>query len=167
MNLYDLSREKLGLFDIIIFPGVLYHLRYPFWGLKVIRDVLKENGHLIIETAVWRGDWNNAMLFCPVGDESPYFEFNDESNCSFFNEKGLIDTLGSLGFTTVSVEYHKPTGMVRIKRRLRGLLKRRVVSRGIFHSVLSGYDKESSLSHYWNDVHDVHSSRSSFMTNSG
>jgi hypothetical protein len=28
-NLQDLKAQELGLFDVILFPGVLYHLRYP------------------------------------------------------------------------------------------------------------------------------------------
>ena len=34
LNLYDLQPDTFGLFDIVIFPGVLYHLRYPFLGLE-------------------------------------------------------------------------------------------------------------------------------------
>ena len=92
MNVYDLGPDKFGLFDIVIFPGVLYHLRYPFWGLRAIRSVLKPGGNLIVETPIWRGENNNAMLFCPIGKDSPY----ETSSCTFFNEKGLVDTLTSL-----------------------------------------------------------------------
>jgi len=102
MNLYDLKPESFGRFDVIIFPGVLYHLRYPFWGLKAIRDVLNSGGHLLIETGIWLGERNNAMLFCPIGGDSPYAP--DETSCTFFNEKGLVDTLTSLGFQTVHTE---------------------------------------------------------------
>jgi Protein of unknown function (DUF1698) len=83
----------LGFFDVILFPGVLYHLRYPFWGLKVLRDMMKPDGELLTETAIWPGDSNNAM--------SPY----EPSSCTFFNEKGLVDTLKSLNFDTVEVEF--------------------------------------------------------------
>jgi 2-polyprenyl-3-methyl-5-hydroxy-6-metoxy-1,4-benzoquinol methylase len=102
MNLYDLKPESFGRFDVIIFPGVLYHLRYPFWGLRAIRDVLNSGGHLLIETGIWLGERNNAMLFCPIGGDSPYAP--DETSCTFFNEKGLVDTLTSLGFQTVHTE---------------------------------------------------------------
>ena len=102
MNLYDLKPESFGQFDVVIFPGVLYHLRYPFWGLRAIRDVLKIGGHLLIETAIWVGEHNNSMLFCPIGDDNPYAP--DETSCTFFNEKGLVDTLTSLGFQTVHTE---------------------------------------------------------------
>jgi 2-polyprenyl-3-methyl-5-hydroxy-6-metoxy-1,4-benzoquinol methylase len=102
MNLYDLKPESLGMFDVVICPGVLYHLRYPFWGLRAIRDVLKTGGHLLIETAIWVGERNNAMLFCPIGEDNPYAP--DDTSCTFFNEKGLVDTLTSLGFQTVQTK---------------------------------------------------------------
>lgn len=102
MNLYDLKPESFGRFDVVIFPGVLYHLRYPFWGLRAIRDILKIGGHLLIETAIWVGERKNAMLFCPIGEDNPYAP--DGTSCTFFNEKGLVDTLTSLGFQTVHTE---------------------------------------------------------------
>ena len=40
LNLYDLTVERFGKFDVIMLPGVLYHLRYPFWGLKIQSDVV-------------------------------------------------------------------------------------------------------------------------------
>src|SRR5262249_36199841 len=52
LNLYDLTPATFGLFDVVICPGVLYHLRYPFWGLKLVRDVISENGYLVLETAI-------------------------------------------------------------------------------------------------------------------
>lgn len=39
LNLMDLSPSLFGKFDLVIFAGVLYHLRYPFYALKLIRDV--------------------------------------------------------------------------------------------------------------------------------
>jgi hypothetical protein len=92
--------EHFGLFDIVIFSGVLYHLRYPFWSLKIIRDCLLTNGTLIIETAVFRDRNKYAMLHCPIGSESPY----EPSSCSFFNLKALNDTISSLGFHVERVE---------------------------------------------------------------
>ena len=115
MNLYDLKPESFGQFDVVIFPGVLYHLRYPFWGLRAIRDVLKIGGHLLIETAIWVGERNNSMLFCPIGEDSPYAP--DGTSCTFFNEKGLVDTLTSLGFQTVHTELLSGTSLMQEKER--------------------------------------------------
>jgi SAM-dependent methyltransferase len=151
MNLYDLKPENFGLFDVIIFPGVLYHLRYPFWGVKVIRDVLSIGGHLLIETAIWERERNNATLFCPIGGESPY----EPTSCTFFNEKGLVDTLKSMGFKTVSIDYLRREGLRGLKDRIKRF-KAGTVTRCVFHSILSGNDKDSFTMQYWESTHDFH-----------
>lgn len=92
LNVLDLKPETFGKFDVIVFAGVLYHLRYPFWSLKLIKDVLAEGGKIIIETAVFMDENKRAILFCPIGDESPY----EPTSCTFFNLKGLSDTLSTL-----------------------------------------------------------------------
>jgi SAM-dependent methyltransferase len=103
INLYDIYPATFGLFDIVIFAGVLYHLRYPFWGLKKIRDILKIGGTLLIETAIWLGELDKAALFCPAGNDGPYYP--DTTCVTFFNEKGLVDTMKTFGFETVRIEY--------------------------------------------------------------
>jgi SAM-dependent methyltransferase len=169
-NLYDLKARELGLFDVILFPGVLYHLRYPFWGLKVLRDMMKPGGELLIETAIWRGDPNNAMLFCPIESDSPY----EPTSCTFFNEKGLLDTLKSLNFDTIEVECLSPgswcdritrsqMGWAQLTRialtRMRAQLTQKVggdrpkitnVTRAVFHSRFGGHKKDT-LTRYWEE----------------
>lgn len=167
LNLYDLRPEHFGLFDVVVFPGVLYHLRYPFWGLRAIREVLKVGGHLLTETAVWEGMPDRAVLFCPVGEESPY----EPTSCTFFNEKGLADTLASLGFRTIDAEMLLPrhanppaSRLRRFRAALRELLADRPaqappppVNRGAFHSVYEGYDREGVIGRYWEGTHELHS----------
>ena len=92
-NVYDLTPNTFGKFGIVIFPGVLYHLRYPMWALKRIRDVLNPEGWLLIETAVFTGHQELPLLYCPIDEESPY----EPTSVSFFNVKGLTDTLATLG----------------------------------------------------------------------
>lgn len=100
LNLFDLKPETFGIFDVIIFCGVLYHLRYPFCALKVIRDVLNPLGIIIIEAGVILNQNDLPLLFCPIGNESPY----EPTSCTFFNLKGLTDTLFSMGFHLEHVE---------------------------------------------------------------
>ncbi|HZO07355.1 MAG TPA: class I SAM-dependent methyltransferase [Solirubrobacterales bacterium] len=47
-NVYELSYEKYGGFDLVLFLGVLYHLRDPMLALDRIWDVCR--GRLIVET---------------------------------------------------------------------------------------------------------------------
>lgn len=164
VNVYDLDRERFGLFDVVIFPGVLYHLRYPFSALKAIREVMAPGGDLIVETAIWRGDRRNAMLFCPTGEESPY----ESTSCTFFNEKGLLDTLESMGFEAVSVEY-LPWGFREwinvVRRRPASLLRWlfpwrsqpiQAVVRCVVHARYKGLDTETFEFQYWESTHDYH-----------
>tara|TARA_B100001778_G_scaffold60621_1_gene47144 strand:- start:698 stop:1402 length:705 start_codon:yes stop_codon:yes gene_type:complete len=86
-SLYDMD----GQFDIIIFAGVLYHLKYPFLALKKISELLRNKGTVIIETIIWSNTENKSLLFCPKKEDS------SGSTCTMFNYKGLIDNLEIFG----------------------------------------------------------------------
>lgn len=94
MNLYELTPETMGRFDVILFFGVLYHLRYPFWGLKRIIDCLEEQGVMALESGMNVSPYlkDVELLVCPV-ERSPY---NEPTSCTFFNQLGLATTLRSM-----------------------------------------------------------------------
>ncbi|HET6249601.1 MAG TPA: class I SAM-dependent methyltransferase [Tepidisphaeraceae bacterium] len=111
MNLLHLSPQAFGRFDVIIFSGVLYHLRYPFQALRIIRDLLADDGVLLIETAIWRVFERIPLLYCPTGAESPY----ESSSVTFFNPRGLIATMASFGFDAQFVDHLFGRKMFRTK----------------------------------------------------
>ncbi|HSP33205.1 MAG TPA: methyltransferase domain-containing protein [Thermoanaerobaculia bacterium] len=49
-NVYNLTPEKYGAFDVVLFMGVLYHLRKPLAALDAIRSVMKPSGQLFVGT---------------------------------------------------------------------------------------------------------------------
>lgn len=49
-NVYNLSPDTYGEFDIILFMGVLYHLRKPLAALDAIRSVAKPGAQLFVGT---------------------------------------------------------------------------------------------------------------------
>ena len=49
-NVYNLSPEAFGAFDVVLFLGVLYHLRKPLAALDAIRSVMKPGGSLFVGT---------------------------------------------------------------------------------------------------------------------
>ncbi|HEX2834290.1 MAG TPA: class I SAM-dependent methyltransferase [Thermoanaerobaculia bacterium] len=49
-NVYNLTPETYGTFDVVLFLGVLYHLRKPLVALDAIRSVLKDGGQLFVGT---------------------------------------------------------------------------------------------------------------------
>jgi 2-polyprenyl-3-methyl-5-hydroxy-6-metoxy-1,4-benzoquinol methylase len=161
LNLYDLMPGTFGKFDVVIFPGVLYHLRYPFWALKLVRDVLKNNGVLVLETATLADDNQLPLLYCPVGAESPY----EPTSCTFYNIKALRDTLYSLGLTVRRVDclcnYHLAAELMSIKERLLSALegpgKKPMVDRTTLIADMTPESMDPNVTKYWDGTHRLHS----------
>lgn len=49
-NVYNLTPEGYGQFDVVLFMGVLYHLRKPLAALDAIRSVMKPGARLFVGT---------------------------------------------------------------------------------------------------------------------
>lgn len=49
-NVYNLTPESYGAFDVVLFLGVLYHLRKPLAALDAIRSVTREGAQLFVGT---------------------------------------------------------------------------------------------------------------------
>ncbi len=131
-NVLDARPEDLGgRFDLVVAAGLLYHLREPFRALRVLRDLLVDGGTLVLETAVWLGPDGHADLWCPVGRDGPY----DATSPTFFNRRGLRDTLASFGlvveaWTELGEVTHHPSGRrSRLLRRSRSIDRVTVVAR--------------------------------------
>jgi tRNA (mo5U34)-methyltransferase len=52
VSAYDADKRFDEKFDVVICYGVLYHLRYPVFGLAALRNALKTGGVLLLESAV-------------------------------------------------------------------------------------------------------------------
>jgi len=141
LSVYDIRPEKFGKFDMVCFPGVLYHLRYPIWALKQIRDVMKPGCILLLETAIYLGHTEKPLIFCPIGEESPY----EPTSVSFFNYKALVDTLFTLNISTHYVEYLKNESDI---------------ARGTFLAQFDPNLIDPALHLYWEGNHSRHSDRS-------
>ena len=145
MNLLALTPETFGPFDIVIFAGVLYHLRLPFKGLDVLSNVLPQNGRFVIETAVFADENRHALLYCPAPADSPY----EPTSVTFFNEKGLRDTLGTLGFVVESSELEHHCAPDPERERLQ-----------IDRVVMSSRKTAPGRFAYWDSLHRFHTGRS-------
>jgi tRNA (mo5U34)-methyltransferase len=49
-NVYSLSSESLGRFDVVLFLGVIYHLRHPLLALDRIHDICEDEALVLVET---------------------------------------------------------------------------------------------------------------------
>ena len=50
IDVMDLSSEKVGTFDVVLFLGVLYHLKHPLYALERVFEVTGDQ--LILETEI-------------------------------------------------------------------------------------------------------------------
>ncbi|MBB3204274.1 SAM-dependent methyltransferase [Rhodopirellula rubra] len=159
-NLFDLTERTYGKFDTIIFAGVLYHLRYPFWALKLLRDLLSDRGQMILETGVMLNDNQYPLLFCPTEDESPY----EATSVTFFNPKALRDTLATLGLQVTHIELlnhpdlleREPTlGLKDRVKRFLGRTPDRIIDRLTLTCRVGEPTSSSETRQYWDGTHEL------------
>ena len=89
-SVYGMAHQVKEPFDLVVFWGVLYHLRHPLLALDNLRAVTA--GHLSLETAVLDGDQCRADFF--RGDEYA----SDSSNWWVPTVSCLTALLHSSGF---------------------------------------------------------------------
>ena len=92
MEVHDLAPETMGTFDLVLFFGVLYHMRHPLLALEKVSSVTKS--HLILETKVDLLSLGAPAMAFYVGDELN----GDPTNWWAPNIPGLCDMLRAVGF---------------------------------------------------------------------
>jgi len=100
-SVYDLSPKVFRMFDIVLFLGVFYHLKYPLLALERIFSVTKEM--LIMETHYdpYHGNKNTPLASFYENDET----HKDPNTLWVFNEACLLAALRSSGFKNPKVIY--------------------------------------------------------------
>jgi tRNA (mo5U34)-methyltransferase len=97
MEVYELSIKNVGVFDVVLFLGVLYHLKHPLLALERVRSVTGRM--LILETHVDMCDYQRpAAAFYPKAELN-----NDPSNWWGPNEAAVVGMLETAGFADVKV----------------------------------------------------------------
>lgn len=97
IDVLELSPEEIGVFDVVLFLGVLYHMRDPLLALERVRSVT--GGLLVLETHVallWSR--RPAAAFYPGDDLN-----SDPSNWWGPNPRALLGMLKAVGFTKADI----------------------------------------------------------------
>jgi tRNA (mo5U34)-methyltransferase len=112
-SVYHLSPERLGRFDVILFFGVLYHLRYPLLAIDRLRTVSRDevyietfttsSRHLLARPLERLGRWLGlGRLFrsTPLWRQFRAFEIHphDQSNWFGPNVAAVLEAFASAGF---------------------------------------------------------------------
>jgi tRNA (mo5U34)-methyltransferase len=98
-SVYDLNPDVLGYFDIVLFCGVLYHLRYPMLAIDNIRRVA--TNEVFIETHISDGGLSRSNKDIPLWRFYRLDELNsDYSNWFGPNIAAVQQAFESAGFST-------------------------------------------------------------------
>ena len=97
VEVLDISPQRVGEFDLVLFLGVLYHMRYPLLALERVASVTKEQ--LILETHVdLLGCGSAAMAFYP-GKQLD----GDSTNWWGPNTRAMEAMLKTVGFRRIEL----------------------------------------------------------------
>jgi tRNA (mo5U34)-methyltransferase len=101
IDVYDISPQTVGVFDVVLFLGVLYHLKDPFGALEGVASVAGKL--LIVETAV-----DLTLLRTPALAFYPSTELNgDPTNWFGPNMACVRKMLRACGFSHVDCVYQQ------------------------------------------------------------
>ena len=93
----DLSPATVGVFDVVLFLGVLYHMKHPLLALERVASVTGK--HLIMQTQVDMLAINRpAMAFYPGSELN-----GDPTNWVGLNPAAVVAMLQLVGFTRVEI----------------------------------------------------------------
>jgi tRNA (mo5U34)-methyltransferase len=99
IDVSDISIERLGTFDIVLFMGVFYHLRHPFEALERIAKIATEC--LVVESRLLRTFTRNpVMRFYPNSELD-----GDATNWWAPNRACVEAMLRDLGFRHVKFKH--------------------------------------------------------------
>lgn len=126
-NVYNLAPETHGQFDVVLFLGVLYHLRKPLAALDAIRSVLRTGGLLFVGTMMideyfllpdgrvtTLGEVNPLLRDVPLWQAYPGDSLNgDYTNCFAPNRRALEVALTEAQFRVGQLEIVSMGGYAR------------------------------------------------------
>ena len=97
IGVYDLSAERIGTFNLVLFSAVLYHLKHPWLALERVADVT--SGQLILSTHIDLVDVDRPAVALYPGAELR----GDPTNWCGPNIPALEAMLRTAGFRRIEV----------------------------------------------------------------
>jgi tRNA (mo5U34)-methyltransferase len=97
IDVLDLSPSEPGVFDIVLFFGVLYHMKHPLLALERVASVTGEM--LILETVVDMLDCRRPAMAFYAGDELA----RDHTNWCGPNPAAIVGMLRTVGFSRIDI----------------------------------------------------------------
>jgi tRNA (mo5U34)-methyltransferase len=110
LDVHDVTVQRVGRFDIVLFLGVFYHLRNPFLALEQLSEIATRQ--LVVGTHLDALELERpAMVFYPTTELQ-----GDPTNWWGANPRCILDMLRVLGFVHTEFmlhPYYKRVGLFR------------------------------------------------------
>ena len=136
MEVMDLSPEAVGRFDVTLFLGVLYHMKYPFLALERVANVTNEL--LVLETEVDLLGVSRPAVAFYAGSELN----QDPTNWWGPNPKAVCHLLRAAGFKRIEI-VSRPASLF---RRFLRTLKQTMCERNFSHET---FQRARLVVHAW------------------
>ncbi|HEV2689535.1 MAG TPA: DUF1698 domain-containing protein [Bryobacteraceae bacterium] len=125
IDVLDLSPERVGTFDVVLFLGVLYHMQHPMLALERVASVTKRM--LVLETVIDLIHTGKALSFYP-GSELD----RDETNWFAPTPAAAVAMLRSVGFRRVERVWPSPGRL--LLWRVLSVLGSKTIRRAVYHA---------------------------------
>ncbi len=102
VDVFNLDPAKLGTFNLVLFLGVLYHLKDPFGGLE--KAAAMSNDQILVETASDMQQTTEPVMRYYLGGELN----GDKTNFWAPNLPCLVNMLKELGFVRFDTKVANP-----------------------------------------------------------
>lgn len=109
IEVLDISPETVGRFDVVLFLGILYHMRHPLLALERVASVTKEL--LVVETLL-----DVTYLRSPAAAFYPWSMLRDHTNWWGPNQAAVLGMLRSVGFEQTIAYPEKRLTKARLQR---------------------------------------------------
>lgn len=110
VDVMELHPETVGTFDVVLFLGVLYHMKHPLLALERLASVTREVA--IIETVVDLLSVSRPAIAFYAGDELA----RDPTNWCAPNPRALVAMLRTVGFRKVEMVAGPRSMLFRVAR---------------------------------------------------
>jgi tRNA (mo5U34)-methyltransferase len=97
IDVLDLSPERVGTFDVVLFLGVLYHMRHPMLSVERVASVTR--GLVVLETVVDLLSYRRPAMAFYVEDELGH----DATNWCGPNPAAVVGMLKVAGFKRIEI----------------------------------------------------------------